>query len=496
MSETTAQAIALIIYFVAMIIIGLWGYQRTDDLDDYMLAGRNLPPAVAALSAGASDMSGWLLLGLPGAIYATGLVEFWIAIGLTIGAYLNWVFIAPRLRTYTEVSRNSITVPSFLDNRLRDKSRLLRIVSGIIIFTFFTFYVSSGMVSGGKFFDSSFGMEYHLGMVLVAGIVVLYTLVGGFLAVSWTDAVQGTMMALALVMIPIVAVAEFAGGTGDLFSKAAEVNPNIFSFFAGTTVLAIVSNLAWGLGYFGQPHIIVRFMALRGPKDAKAGRRIGIGWMLLSVIGTALVAIVGVGYFGGRGEELADPETVFIALGKVLFHPLISGFLLAAVLAAIMSTISSQLLVTSSALVEDIYRVFSKAPDRLTEKRMVLYGRVAVLGVSVLAAILAWNPDASILKLVSFAWAGFGGSFGPVIVLSLFWRKLTAQGALAGLIVGAVTVVVWGKLLSGGIFDLYEILPAFLLALLAAWGVSRATYQQDEEIEAEFNEAARLAKAG
>lgn len=496
MSETTAQAIALIIYFVGMIIIGLWAYQRTDDLDDYMLAGRKLPPTVAALSAGASDMSGWLLMGLPGAIYSQGLVSFWIAIGLTIGAYLNWVFVAPRLRTYTEVARNSITVPSFLDNRLRDKTRMLRIVSGIIIFVFFTFYVSSGMVAGGKFFDSSFGMDYHLGMVLVAGIVVLYTLIGGFLAVSWTDLVQALMMVTALVMIPIVAIAEYDGGAGDLFNKAAEVNPLLWSMLTGTTVIAVVSNLAWGLGYFGQPHIIVRFMALRTAHDAKAGRRIGIGWMIISVVGTALVAIVGLGFFAGQGEELADPETVFIALSRVLFHPMISGFLLAAVLAAIMSTISSQLLVTSSALVEDIYKVFSKSSRQLTEKRMVLYGRIAVLATAVIAALLAWDPGSSILDLVGFAWAGFGAAFGPIILLALFWRKLTYQGALAGMIVGAVTVVVWGKYLSGGIFDLYEILPGFLFAGLVAYFVSNATYTENPEILAEFEEARELAAAG
>ncbi|MDO5700641.1 MAG: sodium/proline symporter PutP [Bowdeniella nasicola] len=499
MNESTAQAIALIIYFVAMIMIGLWAYQRTDDLDDYMLAGRNLPPAVAALSAGASDMSGWLLMGLPGAIYATGLVEFWIAVGLTIGAYLNWVFVAPRLRTYTEVSSNSITVPSFLDNRLRDTTHLLRIVSGIIIFIFFTFYVSSGMVAGGKFFDSSFGMEYHLGMVLVAGIVVLYTLIGGFLAVSWTDLVQACMMVTALVMIPIVAIIEFDGGAGDLFRTAHAANPAIYSVLAGTTALAVISNLAWGLGYFGQPHIIVRFMALRTAHDAKAGRRIGIGWMIFSVVGTALVAVVGLGYFSGAGRELADPETVFIAMGKVLFHPVISGFLLAAVLAAIMSTISSQLLVTSSALVEDIYKVFSKSGRTLTEKRMVLYGRVAVLVVAVLAALLAWNPDSTILDLVGFAWAGFGASFGPIILLALYWRRLTNYGALAGMIVGSLTVGIWGRFLSGGpgsIFDLYEILPGFLFALLVAVLVSKATYTHDDGIQAEFDEAVRLSKVG
>ncbi|MDO5723905.1 MAG: sodium/proline symporter PutP [Flaviflexus sp.] len=495
MSEESAQAVALIIYFVGMIIIGLWAYQRTDDLDDYMLAGRNLPPAVAALSAGASDMSGWLLMGLPGAIYASGLIEFWIAIGLTIGAFLNWVFVAPRLRTYTEVAGNSITVPSFFDNRLRDHTKLLRIVSGIIIFVFFTFYVSSGMVAGGKFFESSFGMDYVVGMVLVAGIVVLYTLVGGFLAVSWTDLVQACMMVTALVLIPIVAVWKFDGGAKELFAAAKTVNPDVYSSFLGAaTFIGIASSLAWGLGYFGQPHIIVRFMALRSAQDAKAGRRIGITWMLFSVIGTAFVAVVGLGYFAGQGEQLADPETVFVAMSKVLFHPVISGFLLAAVLAAIMSTISSQLLVTSSALVEDIYKAFSKESQALTEKKMVLYGRMAVLAVAVFAALIAWNPDASVLNLVAFAWAGFGAAFGPIVLLSLYWRELTNIGAVAGMVTGAVVVGVWAKVLEGGIFDLYEILPGFLAALLVAVLVSKMTYHADDEVSAEFDEAVRLTK--
>lgn len=495
MTEQSAQAIALIIYFVGMIIIGLWAYQRTDDLDDYMLAGRNLPPAVAALSAGASDMSGWLLMGLPGAIYASGLIEFWIAIGLTIGAFLNWVFVAPRLRTYTEVAGNAITVPSFFDNRLRDTTKLLRIVSGIIIFIFFTFYVSSGMVAGGKFFESSFGMDYAVGMVLVAGIVVLYTLVGGFLAVSWTDLVQACMMVTALVMIPFVAVWKFDGGAAEMFKAAKEVNPDVYSSFLGAaTFIGIASSLAWGLGYFGQPHIIVRFMALRSAADAKAGRRIGITWMIFSVVGTAFVAVVGLGYFAGQGQELVDPETVFVVMSKVLFHPMVSGFLLAAVLAAIMSTISSQLLVTSSALVEDIYKAFSKDSKALTEKKMVLYGRVAVLAVAVFAAIIAWNPEASVLNLVAFAWAGFGGAFGPIVLLSLYWRGLTNIGAVSGMVAGAVVVGVWAKVLSGGIFDLYEILPGFLAALLVAVVVSKATFQPDDEVTAEFDEAVRLSK--
>ncbi len=489
MSEITYQAIAMIVYLVAMIMIGLFAYNRTNDLDDYMLGGRSLGPAVAALSAGASDMSGWLLMGLPGALYLNGLIEFWIAIGLTVGAWLNWKFVAPRLRSYSQVAGNSITVPSFLGTRLRDTTRLIRIVAGLIIMVFFTFYVSSGIVAGGKFFESSFGMEYHLGMSLVAGIVVLYTLVGGFLAVSWTDVVQGIMMVTALVMIPIVGILH-VGGIGPLLDAVNAVDPKVLSWTGGglaaATVMGIISALAWGLGYFGQPHIIVRFMALRSAKEAASARRIGIGWMALAAIGAAVTALVGVAVYKHDTGQLPDAEGVFIGLGQLLFHPLLAGFMLAAILAAIMSTISSQLLVTSSAIVEDIYKALTTRT--LSSRDGILLGRIAVAGVSILAAILAWPKSDTILALVAFAWAGFGASFGPIVLLSLYWRKLTAQGAIAGMIVGAVTVGIWGNV-SGGIFDLYEILPGFLFNLITAIVVSLATYRENPEIEAEFDQA-------
>lgn len=489
MADVTYQAIAMIAYLVAMIMIGLFAYNRTSDFDDYMLAGRRLGPAVAALSAGASDMSGWLLMGLPGAIYANGLIDGWIAVGLTIGAWLNWKFVAPRLRSYSQVSANSITVPSFLGSRLRDDKHIIRIVAGIIIMVFFTFYVSSGMVAGGTFFESSFGMEYHLGMALVAGIVVLYTLVGGFLAVSWTDLVQGIMMVTALVLVPIVGIMH-VGGFGEMVSTIKQVDPTILSTtkgaVTGATVLGIISAFAWGLGYFGQPHIIVRFMALRTAHESVRARRIGIGWMILAVIGAGMTALVGVAVYQHDQAQLDNPESVFITLGQLLFHPLIAGFMLAAILAAIMSTISSQLLVTSSAIVEDIYRAFTKRD--LSGNDGILLGRIAVAAVSVLAAVLAWPRSDTILGLVAFAWAGFGASFGVTVLLALYWRKFTAQGAIAGMIVGAVTVGVWGNI-SGGIFDLYEILPGFLLNLIVAVTVSKATYQENPDIEAEFDEA-------
>ncbi len=490
MSDVGYQILTIVIYFAVMLAVGWFSYKRTKDLDDYMLGGRDLPPSVAALSAGAADMSGWLLMGLPGAVYAAGLVEAWIAVGLTVGAWVNWKIVAPRLRSYSEIASDSITIPSFLENRLRDSSRLLRIASGLIILIFFTFYVSSGMVAGGTFFESSFGMSYTTGMLLVSSVTIIYTLFGGFLAVSYTDFLQGVMMVIALVLVPVMGL--FAvGGFGELSTSINAVNPDLLSFVSGATVIGVISSLAWGLGYFGQPHIIVRFMALRTPAQAVQGRRIGIGWMLFAV--AVCTALVGVAYFRQHPElSLANPETVYLRLGQILFHPLIAGFMLAAVLAAIMSTISSQLLVTSSALVEDLYKAVgnTQRPDT----HYVLMGRIAVLGVSVVAMLLAISPNDSILGLVAFAWAGFGASFGPTIVMSLYWRKLTPAGAVAGMVMGALVVGVWGNV-SGGIFELYEILPGFVANAFVAWAVSMGTYEPSAQIDAEFDEAAARASA-
>ncbi|CAM2792273.1 sodium/proline symporter PutP [Actinomyces slackii] len=494
MTDTTFEAIAMIVYFVAMIMIGLWAYVRTNDLDDYMLAGRDLNPFVAALSAGASDMSGWLLMGLPGALYSAGLVEAWIAIGLTVGALVNWIIVAPRLRTYTEVAGNSITIPSFLGNRLHDSSNYLRWASGVIILVFFTFYVSSGMVAGGTFFESSFGMDYRLGMTLVAGITVLYTLVGGFLAVSWTDLVQGLMMVGALIAVPVVGVIH-VGGPGAVVEAVSRVDSDYWALVGpSVSVIGVISAVAWGLGYFGQPHIIVRFMAIRTPREALQGGIIGISWMIFAVVGAIGTAVVGVAVYARDPERLANPEAVFISLGQLLFHPLIAGFMLAAILAAIMSTVSSQLLVTSSALIEDLYRTIRKS--ELSSSHLVIASRTAVFLVALVAAIMAWTPSDTILALVAFAWAGFGASFGPTILLCLYWRRLTAAGALAGMITGAVLVGLWGNLEGGpgGIFDLYEILPGFLGNLAVAWGVSRLG-APEQAVSEEFDRAVAATKA-
>ncbi|MCA1010389.1 sodium/proline symporter PutP [Halobacillus halophilus] len=501
---STATLITFIIYLIGMLGIGFAAYRLTSDLSDYVLGGRRLGPGVAALSAGASDMSGWLLLGLPGAIYASGLSEAWIGVGLAIGAYLNWQFVARRLRVFTEVANDSITVPDYLENRFRDKSHVLRVISAAVILLFFTFYTSSGMVAGAKLFEASFALSYTQALWLGAIVTISYTFLGGFLAVSWTDFVQGILMFLALIAVPIVAVSEM-GGWNNAVDAVGQIDPAHLNMVQGVGALAIISSLAWGLGYFGQPHILVRFMALRSPKDVPKARFIGVGWMVLGLYGAIFTGLVGLAYINtadvgdlstfnaevmseGGIQMLADAEKIFITFSQILFHPVIAGILLAAILSAIMSTIDSQLLVSSSALAEDFYKALFR--PNATERELVWVGRVAVAGIALIAVLIAGNPDSSVLSLVSYAWAGFGAAFGPIIILSLFWKGITRNGALAGIIVGAVTVVVWGDFLSGGIFDLYEIVPGFLLNLIVAIAVSAAGEPPKEIIE-EFDEAAR-----
>ncbi|MGJ7919296.1 sodium/proline symporter PutP [Neobacillus sp. LXY-4] len=482
MSNAIVQLISISIYMVGMLLIGWYAYNKTKNLTDYMLGGRSLGPAVTALSAGAADMSGWLLMGLPGGIYVSGLADAWIAVGLTIGAYLNWRLVAPRLRSYTQVANDSITIPGYLENRFKDNSRMLRIVSGIVILVFFTFYVSSGMVSGAVFFENSFDVDYHVGLLIVSAVVVAYTLFGGFLAVSWTDFIQGLMMVIALLLVPGLAILQ-TGGPAETIETIKMVDPHLLDWFKGTSTIGIISAMAWGLGYFGQPHIIVRFMAIKTIKETKSARIIGMSWMIFSLIGTILMALIGIAFFEKNPQyTLANPEAIFIELGQILFHPLFSGFLLAAVLAAIMSTISSQLIVTSSAIVEDLYRALIRknAPDRA----YIFWGRVAVLAVSIVAALLALNPNNTILDLVAYAWAGFGAAFGPIILMSLYWKKMTKWGALFGMISGALTVIIWENVGLGKI--LYEIVPGFVLNFIVIIVVSLMTHKHNDEIEKDF----------
>ncbi|WP_282034467.1 sodium/proline symporter PutP [Metabacillus indicus] len=481
----TGTLISLGIYFVGMLLIGLYAYKKsTDDVSGYMLGGRGLGPAVTALSAGASDMSGWMLMGLPGAMYTTGLSSMWIAVGLTVGAYANYLLVAPRLRTYTEVADDSITIPDYFENRFKDKTRILRFVSAIVILIFFTLYTSAGLVSGGLLFESSFGLDYTTGMLITAGVVVAYTLFGGFLAVSLTDFVQGVIMFLALILVPIVAFTNL-GGVGPTFDVIRDIDPKYLDVFRGTTVLGLLGFLAWGLGYFGQPHIIVRFMAISSIKELKPARRIGMGWMIISVFGAMLTGLVGIAYVNQTATTLADPETIFIKFAQVLFHPLITGFLLAAILAAIMSTISSQLLVTSSALTEDFYRTFFRRSAG--DKELVLIGRLSVLLVAIIGVLLSLTPSDTILSLVGYAWAGFGSAFGPAVLLSLYWKRMTKWGALAGMIVGAVTVLIWVNVpvLKETV---YEMIPGFFLSLIAVYVVSLITSRPSKRVQNVFTE--------
>ncbi|MCA8891691.1 MAG: sodium/proline symporter PutP [Hyphomonas sp.] len=491
--------ISLAIYFVLMLAIGLYAYRKsTSDVSEYMLGGRQLHPAVGALSAGASDMSGWMLMGLPGAVFVSGYSAAWIAVGLVIGAYLNYLFVAPRLRVYTELADDAITIPDFFEKRFHDKSRMLRVLSSVVIVIFFTLYTSAGVVAGGKLFEASFGLDYQLGLFLTAGVVVAYTLFGGFLAVSLTDFVQGCIMFVALILVPIVSFIVLKN-EGDWASAAASVEPGYFGMWPkGMTVMGVISLLAWGLGYFGQPHIIVRFMAIRSLKDIATARYIGMSWMIVTVIGAVLTGIAGYAYTYAHGTPVEDPETIFIILSQILFHPLVAGFLLAAILAAIMSTISSQLLVSSSSLTEDFYKTFLRKDASQTE--LVAVGRISVLVVSLIAIGLAFDRSSNILSLVGNAWAGFGAAFGPIILLSLYWRGLTRNGALAGMIVGAVTVLFWlyapieinGKSLSD---ILYEIVPGFVFSGIAAIVVSVVGRDVLPHVAHRFGEMEKAMKA-
>lgn len=483
--------ISLALYFMGMIAIGVYAYfKQKNDVEGYMLGGRTLSPAVAALSAGASDMSGWLLLGLPGYMYASGIVSFWIAGGLTVGAFINYLLVAPRLRVYTELADNAVTLPDYFSNRFNDTSHLLRIMSAVVIIVFFTVYTAASLVGGGKLFESSLGLSYDMGLWVTAGVVVAYTLFGGFLAVSLTDFVQGVIMLVAMILVPIVAFGD-VGGLSAGIETARSVNPELFNIMSGVSIMGAISLAAWGLGYFGQPHIIVRFMALRSHKDVPVACGIGMSWMILSLVGALMVGLSGIAYIHNHNMELSDPETIFLVFSQLLFHPLISGFLLAAILAAIMSTISSQLLVASSSLTRDIYKLF--LDKEASESRQVMVGRVSVIAVALVAILFASDKNSSVLALVSHAWAGFGAAFGPLVLLSLMWKRMNRNGALAGMIVGALTVIVWvyggfeigGKPANDAI---YSIMPGFLASAITTVVVSLMTTPPSQAICDKFEQ--------
>ena len=482
----TGSLVTLTLYFVLMLAIGVYAWWRTANTSEgFLLAGRDLSPSVTALSAGASDMSGWLLLGLPGALYLTGLPAAWIAIGLVLGAYANWVLVAPRLRAQSEARGNALTIPEFLANRFPDRALALRVTSAVVIVVFFAVYTASGLVGGGKLFETALApllpdgtglTPYRLGIWITALVVLAYVALGGFLAVSLTDVVQGVIMLVALVAMPLV-VLFGPGGDGGASVGAVDV-PGFLSLTEGVTALGIASAVAWGLGYFGQPHIVVRFMALRQVEDMPVARRIGMSWMVVCLLGAIGVGLAGRAHAQANGIALEDPETIFIILAQLLFHPLVTGFLFAALLAAIMSTVSSQLLVTSSSLTEDFYRLFLR--KQASEREAVNASRVFIALVSLAAIAIAADPDSQVLGLVAHAWAGFGAAFGPLMLLALRWDRMTGAGAVAGLVTGAAVVTLWIALgwdqaLPGLDEGLYEIVPGFIAAWIAIVVVSRST---------------------
>ncbi|MFT8347657.1 sodium/proline symporter PutP [Clostridium saccharoperbutylacetonicum] len=474
--------IAIGVYLLILLGIGYYSYRKTTNLSDYMIGDRGLGPLVTALSAGASDMSGWMLMGLPGAVYATGICNLWTGIGLTAGAYLNYLLLAPRFRIYTEVANDSLTVPDYLENRFKDKSNMLRLVSGMVILVFFVLYVSSGLVAGGKLFVDTYKLTYTMGIIVTLSVVVLYTYFGGFLAVSLTDFFQGTLMFICLVTVPVVAYMNIGVDPGTFVNKVKNIDPALFDMFRGTSIASIISLMAWGLGYFGQPHIIVRFMAIKSAKELKSARRIGIGWMAIGLLGAVVSGIIGLVYFTDHNSPLSDPETVFLRLGDILFHPFITGIILSAVLAAIMSTISSQLLVCSSSITKDFYLTFLN--KEASEKQQIVIGRLAVLVVAAIATIFAYLPNKTILNIVGQAWAGFGSSFGPVLLVSLYWKRMNKWGALSGMIVGGLTVIIW--ILSGLSTYVYEMIPGFTLSLISVIIVSLLTEKPTKAINDEF----------
>jgi sodium/proline symporter len=477
------------LYLAAVIALGVIAWWRTKTFDDYILGGRSLGPWVVALAAGASDMSGWLLMGLPGAVFEGGVSSGWLAFGLVAGAWINWRYVAGPLRVYTERADNALTIPDYFTGRFHDESRLLRVLSAVVILVFFAVYCASGVVAGARLFETVFpGIGYTQALFWGAGATILYTLIGGFLAVSWTDTLQATLMFFALLLAPSIVVMN-NGGFEATVDVVRAFDASRLDWFDGGALgfIGIISLLAWGLGYFGQPHILARFMAADTIHTIKPARRIGMTWMIACLAGAIGVGFFGIAYFANHPEAappvLGNAELVFIELAKGLFNPWVAGILLSAILAAVMSTLSCQLLVCSSVMTEDFYRGFLR--PKASQRELVWIGRVSVALIALLALWLARDPDSRVLGLVSYAWAGFGAAFGPVVLLSLFWERMTRNGALAGIVVGATTVIAW-KLVAVERFgsELYEMVPGFIAATIAIVLVSRLGAPPPQSIRA------------
>lgn len=492
-SQMIAKIAAFVIYLGIMIFVGLKNASKNNSSADFFLGGRKVGPWVTALSAEASDSSAWLLMGLPGLCYLGGIQEsIWTAVGLIVGTYLSWLFVAKPLRKCSITFGDSITIPEFLSNRFKDKSHLLSIVSVIFIVLFFTIYTASGFVACAKLFNSVFGLNYHAGLAIGLVVILCYTITGGYTAVCTTDFLQGSLIFIAFIISTLIAVFSI-GGIGD----TANVFKN-FQELAGTELKAfdgmgIASALAWGLGYFGMPHIIVRFMGIRSNSEVGKARRIGIIWMVISYIGAILIGTLGTVYLKKFGITLdsVSAETVFSETMKNMYPSFIAGIFLCAILAASMSTADSQLLAASSAVSQDIFKGLIK--KNAEEKEVMIISRFTVFLIALIALLLSLNPNSSIFNLVSFAWSGFGGTFGPLILLSLYWKRTTAPGAIAGLICGGITDVVWHYIPASvaKIFGLYEILPAFIVCLVVTVIVSLLT-KPNAEVIAKFEEYKKM----
>lgn len=484
-----------LIYIIGMILIGFIAYRVTNNLSDYILGGRRLGSFVTALSAGASDMSGWLLMGLPGAVYVGGLIEGWVAIGLTIGAYLNWRLVAGRLRSHTEHSGDALTLPEYFHNRFADKTRIIKILSAAIFLLFFAVYCASGVVAGARVFENLFGVPYADAIWYGAVATILYTFIGGFLAVSWTDTIQASLMVFALILTPVFVVMN-VGGFDAMQATIAQVgelaHKDYNDIFTGTTLLGTLSLMAWGLGYFGQPHIVVRFMAAESVKSLENARRISMTWMVICLAGAIGIGYFGMAYFFTHPENATavnkNNEQIFIELAKILFNPWIAGILLSAILAAVMSTLSAQLLICSSAITEDLYKGILR--PNATDKELVWLGRAMVLVVAAIAIYIAQDPNSQVFGLVKDAWAGFGSAFGPVVLLSLFWKRMNGFGAIAGMLVGAGIVYFWKDISSAFAFpEMYSMIPGFISAIVAIVVVSLITPQPSKEVVETFERA-------
>ena len=490
------------IYLILIFGIGFIAYVKTKNFSDYILGGRRLGAVVTALSAGASDMSGWLLMGLPGSIYALGLSQSWIAIGLLVGAYLNWKLVADRLRIHTELSNNALTLPDFFLHRFGKDGRGVKTIAALAILVFFTLYCASGMVAGAQLFAVIFELPYSQTLILSALATIIYTFIGGFLAISWCDTLQATLMLFALLLTPIMLVVHL--GSWDLALVQIQVASTLHHISYSNLIhdisfVSIISALAWGLGYFGQPHILARFMAAESVKTMKKARRIGMTWMFLCLGGAVVIGYLGIGYFQLHPEQAAsvqkNSELIFIALLHNLFNPWIIGLLLSAILAAVMSTLSAQLLMASSTLTQDFYHSFFRRDARQSE--LVWVSRLAVLLISLIAMGIASEENNSILALVAHAWAGFGAAFGPLILFALFWKKTTGKGALTGILIGGLTVIFWPifqeKVLHGVIFGyhepLYEMIPGFILSALSIYLVSTYGPPASRVVQVKFDTA-------